>query len=258
MTQRSLLITPNNLVRVALLAAALLASFACGDDDASDSKSNTGRDGGAAGRDKAESKGGGGSGGSAPIKPLPDQTAGKDCSTNKDCATGTCLIIFEGSFGGGMMEAPGGYCSSSCLMNTDCGEGGTCSGAFAGAPGRCLKSCMASSECRDGYRCVNALGMADRLPTLERRTPRAVCSVRADVSPCGNDEACRWRRREALCGSNGLWTRALPERRRHDAVPRRLLRRLVLGRLRLRSEWLVHVAARGWRRHLLSELRGGQ
>jgi hypothetical protein len=132
--------------------------FACGDDAGSDHDSNTGRRDGGAGRE-SDDKGASGAGGAAPIKPLPDQTAGKECATDKDCATGTCLLVFEGSFGSGTMEAPGGYCSTSCMANSDCGAGGTCSGAFAGAPGRCLKSCSGASDCRDGYRCVNALGM---------------------------------------------------------------------------------------------------
>jgi hypothetical protein len=77
-----------------------------------------------------------------------------------------CLLIVQGSFGGGTMEAPGGYCSTTCMTNADCGAGGTCSGAFAGigglgaTAGRCLKSCSDRSDCRQGYRCVNALGMA--------------------------------------------------------------------------------------------------
>lgn len=49
------------------------------------------------------------------------------------------------------MEAPGGYCSLSCMTTAECGAGGACSGAFAGfggigaTPGRCLKSCSMDS-----------------------------------------------------------------------------------------------------------------
>jgi hypothetical protein len=92
-------------------------------------------------------------------------TAGKSCDADKDCGTGMCLTTLPGSFGAGMMAAPDGYCSGSCMTNADCGEGGACQGAFAGIGGigatlgRCVKSCTDSTECRDGYRCVNGLGM---------------------------------------------------------------------------------------------------
>lgn len=64
------------------------------------------------------------------------------------------------------MDAPGGYCSATCMADVDCGGGGVCSGAFpsfggaAATPGRCLKGCQSAQDCRDGYRCVNGLGMA--------------------------------------------------------------------------------------------------
>jgi hypothetical protein len=157
----------NKVLATTLIAAALLGAFGCGDDDdggGSDAGPTT-----RAGRGGSGGNGGAGTGGAAgaaPIEPLPDKTAGKACDGDKDCGSGMCLLILQGSFGGAMMEAPGGYCSAACMTNTDCGEGGTCSGAFAGiggigaTTGRCLKSCSNASDCRDGYRCVNALGMA--------------------------------------------------------------------------------------------------
>lgn len=156
----------NRMLAATLLASALLGAFGCGDDDDADSKdagptTRAGRSGG-----KGGGGGNGGTAGGAPIEPLPDKTAGKGCAADKDCGNGMCLQVVQGSFGGGAMEAPGGYCSQTCMTNADCGEGGTCSGAFAGiggigaTAGRCLKSCSSSTDCRDGYRCVTALGMA--------------------------------------------------------------------------------------------------
>jgi hypothetical protein len=144
---------------IVMLLAGSVACVACGDDAASDNPSNTRHRDGGAGREADDDKGASGSGGASSVVPLPDQTAGKECSTNEDCATGICLRVFAAGFGGENMEAPGGYCSTTCTANADCGAGGTCSGAFAGAGGRCLKSCSAASDCREGYRCVNALGM---------------------------------------------------------------------------------------------------
>lgn len=101
----------------------------------------------------------------ASVQPaLPDETAGKGCKQDADCKPGTCLTSFQ-PVSGGTMEAPGGYCSLTCMSNEHCGAGGTCSGAFAGfggigaTPGRCLKSCAMNADCREGYRCVTALGM---------------------------------------------------------------------------------------------------
>jgi hypothetical protein len=92
-------------------------------------------------------------------------TAGKKCEDNGDCGSGMCLDMLPGAFGMGSVPAPDGYCSGECMTNEDCGEGGTCSGAFAGLAGigatrgRCVKGCAESADCRSGYRCVNALGM---------------------------------------------------------------------------------------------------
>ena len=149
-------------VVAASFAVALCMVMGCGgsdDTDESNSKSSSSKSG------RAD---GGSAGGNAPlsIQPLPDNTAGKTCETDGDCATGMCLKSIPGSFGSPAMDAPGGYCSGSCTTNADCGEGGACSGAipsFAGSaatPGSCLKDCKTAEDCRQGYRCVNGLGMA--------------------------------------------------------------------------------------------------
>lgn len=117
-------------------------------------------------RDGGESGDQGRAAGSTTSQPLPDDTAGTACKTNEDCANGVCLTSIPGSLGGTSMSAPGGYCSAACMADSDCGEGGVCSGAFpafggsAAMPGRCMKGCNSAADCRDGYRCVNGLGMA--------------------------------------------------------------------------------------------------
>ena len=128
----------------------------CGDDDSGAAKSATQRTRGDNGEPVPD----------ASVTPaLADESAGKGCSTDDDCSPGMCLTTFTAS-GGGMMDAPGGYCSLTCMSDADCGAGGTCSGAFAGIaglgamPGRCLKGCAMDADCRDGYRCVTALGMS--------------------------------------------------------------------------------------------------
>lgn len=135
------------------LAAVLAAPIGCGDDDDSEQSTSATR------RPREEQV-------DAQVTvQLPDEAAGNSCTKDDDCEPGMCLTIFAAS-GGGTMEAPGGYCSLSCMSNTECGASGTCSGAFAGfggigaMPGRCLKGCAMDADCREGYRCVTALGMA--------------------------------------------------------------------------------------------------
>ena len=57
-------------------------------------------------------------------------------------------------------DAPGGYCSTTCGDDSDCGPGGACvgriGGAFAdilGTTGTCYRICADDAECRDGYTC---------------------------------------------------------------------------------------------------------
>lgn len=156
--------TTESMIRATLVVIAMCGVFGCGDDD--DGGSKDGGPSSSAGRGGRGGRGGSaGAAGAVPIEPLPDKTAGKSCDADKDCGAGMCLTTLPGSFGQGTMDAPDGYCSGACMTNTDCGEGGSCQGAFAGiggigaTVGRCLKSCTDSTECRDGYRCVNGLGM---------------------------------------------------------------------------------------------------
>jgi hypothetical protein len=122
--------------------------------------------------------------GSSVGAPLPARTAGKACAADSECGTGSCvkqLPDMTNAFGGGgaMVEAPGGYCSKSCSVSADCGEGGGCVGTQQGAAGlaglfgaagstgsmnaasgKCYASCKDASECREGYRCVSSFGQA--------------------------------------------------------------------------------------------------
>lgn len=88
--------------------------------------------------------------------PLPDHTAGTACTTDAEC--GGAVVSCASSLGG--MTAPGGYCSQSCLDDSDCGAGGSCAGGFVGslaslvgAIGSCYRICSDASACRKGYTC---------------------------------------------------------------------------------------------------------
>jgi hypothetical protein len=133
----------------------------------------------ACGGDDDQSSGGAVAQGGAPAAPmkLADHTAGKACSSVKDCSGGLCTQSFPGNalLGQAATDAPGGYCSFQCTLNADCGVGGICIGAMQsqaggffglgntnntnntnnGGKGMCMERCVASSQCRDGYRCVD-------------------------------------------------------------------------------------------------------
>jgi hypothetical protein len=144
-----------------LSAAMLLA--ACSGSDSNKSNATTAAGGG----------GRSGSGGSSGPAPLTDNVVGKACSANNDCSNGLCAMSFGANGLSGVMgtPAPGGYCTSTCAMDSDCGSSGVCIGAFAGIPGlpiggagaatrgQCYLGCSTSDQCREGYRCVNALGI---------------------------------------------------------------------------------------------------
>ena len=170
MRETALPTAAKRIISATMVAFALFGSFGCGDDDdggqSDGGPAEAGRGGrGGRGANSGAGRGGGAAGAAgALIEPLKDMTAGKSCDENSDCGAGMCLMQLPGTFGAGMMDAPGGYCSGECTTNADCGGGGTCSGAFPGiggigaTRGRCLQSCTETSGCRTGYRCVNLLG----------------------------------------------------------------------------------------------------
>jgi hypothetical protein len=87
--------------------------------------------------------------------PLPDGTAGKPCTGDADCGGGmnTCATELPGEGFAAFFQrwpAEGGYCTQSCMEDSDCGAGGVCLGFGAGT---CFATCTAMTDCRDGYTC---------------------------------------------------------------------------------------------------------
>lgn len=78
-------------------------------------------------------------------------TLGAACTAGASCANGVCL---SSGFPDGRPERfPGGYCSSLCTGDADCGSGNRC--IF----GACHLGCAQSSGCaRPGYQCVTSNG----------------------------------------------------------------------------------------------------
>jgi hypothetical protein len=114
-----------------LFGICVLTHAGCGGDDDAAKQSTNGVTSGSGG-------------GSVATQPFPAHTAGKACSTNTDCAGGTCQTSLPGTTGlmsGAMATAPDGYCTTSCATSADCGDGGSCIGAtmapvFPMLPGR--------------------------------------------------------------------------------------------------------------------------
>jgi hypothetical protein len=79
-------------------------------------------------------------------------TIGDPCTTATDCGAAVCLT---------RDFTPGGYCSASCVVNTDnsCPTGSTCvkDALGQGVPG-CLRTCQTAASCRGGYQCKGANG----------------------------------------------------------------------------------------------------
>lgn len=87
---------------------------------------------------------------------LPDETSGKACASDTECGgvVGACAneLPYRTFSAYENIDAPGGYCTSTCSLDSECGEGGVC---VSRGPkgGMCLKTCLERSDCRDGYGC---------------------------------------------------------------------------------------------------------
>ncbi|MDB4989214.1 MAG: Multiple EGF-like-domain protein 3 precursor [Myxococcaceae bacterium] len=134
-------------------------------------------------------------------------TVGKACVTSNDCGMGaTCntqqtfgmLGDLLTALGGSNLPAPGGYCTTSCSSDTDCGSNAVCLGAALGIfKGECRHSCTSNADCRDGYECaMQAEIPADaglppalttlRLPSQCQAKPAANVLTGQAGTPCTN------------------------------------------------------------------------
>ena len=89
---------------------------------------------------------------SAIVSPL-----GGACTADVNCTAGTKPVCFRKTLfnASGKLATAGGYCSSMCSTDSDCGDGGTC--YDQGASGKwCFAMCKAAADCRQGYACFFA------------------------------------------------------------------------------------------------------
>lgn len=95
-------------------------------------------------------------------KPLPAGVVGNACTSDGDCGgtANTCAAKL------GDLDATGGYCTQSCAIDGDCGEGGRCINGINVVTinsGRCYRSCGPDAPCRAEYECRSPSG-ADLSP----------------------------------------------------------------------------------------------
>ncbi len=96
---------------------------------------------------------------------------GADCSTDFSCANLMC----RRNTSSGSATYPGGYCTTTCVTDGDCGPTGLCVGKELATYGEsdkfCLKRCTDANQCRNGYNCysLGAQGNACWLAALPPR-----------------------------------------------------------------------------------------
>ncbi|HKP56175.1 MAG TPA: hypothetical protein VJV78_05635 [Polyangiales bacterium] len=87
---------------------------------------------------------------------LPNDVAGKGCKRDSDCKTGRCERSLQIAAGADTLDAPGGYCTTDCTTDTQCGRGGQCSVPAGADVGQCRGECKTDDQCREGYKCIGA------------------------------------------------------------------------------------------------------
>ena len=171
----------KNIFWIAAVIVSALGATACGGDE--DNGGTSGQGAGAAGVG-ATGGSAAGSGGSAPVMPLPPDTAGKACASDTECAPGTCAMMVEG-LDGMPLTAPGGYCMGNCMTSADCGSGGTCVPSIAGGgAGLCYDMCSGNMDCREGYVCGPLTSTCRPAPPTDQLTDNQA------GLPCTGDAEC--------------------------------------------------------------------
>jgi hypothetical protein len=87
---------------------------------------------------------------------LPDGVAGTACKRDTDCKGGLCVGVLHIQAVSDAVDAPDGYCTLSCEIDSQCGALGECSVPAGENQGECLAGCNDELPCRSGYLCVGA------------------------------------------------------------------------------------------------------
>jgi hypothetical protein len=96
--------------------------------------------------------------GSQHTGPLTRSPIGGVCKANSDCFEGMTPTCWDVNYLDRIGEpvTPGGYCSSPCASDADCGSLGKC--IDEGADGSwCFAPCSTAADCRTGYACYSRI-----------------------------------------------------------------------------------------------------
>lgn len=116
-------------------------------------------------------------------------TIGAPCAKPGDCTEGampTCFIrtLFNQS---GKLATAGGYCSSRCTTNADCGASGLCLSSSSGS--FCFAPCSAPADCRSpGYACFRSNGgycFPNGNLNCDPTAPGGICNDAPNSNPGG-------------------------------------------------------------------------
>lgn len=112
---------------------------------------------------------------------LADGIVGSMCADDTACGDGRCLTMAANA-----TMYPGGYCTGSCLADSDCGAMGSCTPGLAGGAGTCYLRCGNDSDCsRDGYRCRANGGLMQCVPGAAPLSDGVVGEACTGDADCG-------------------------------------------------------------------------
>ena len=159
------------------LMLVVLSTFACARDDESPSAAAATKSEDAGMREDPAP--------STPARGLADGIVGKPCAEASECGTGSCLTTLQVV----NTPYPGGYCTSACGANDECGKGGICAASpLPGRRGSCYLGCADDAACREGYVCRVVSEVGRCVPGQKPLESGIVGSACTSPSDCGGAE----------------------------------------------------------------------
>lgn len=125
-----------------------------------------------------------------PGETLPDGVAGRTCKRDADCKGGRCVGVLHIQAANETVDAPGGYCTLGCQIDSQCGAQAKCSVPAGEVEGECLAGCNDTTPCRDGYLCVGAAARWNVNGTCQPEPETAQLEDGVVGRPCSENADC--------------------------------------------------------------------